>query len=316
MKFLIGSLGMVALALVLYLGHLATGGEWQRANLKSLSKVKARIAADVVLTDRGGDCELIGTWDTDSRTCRLSRDLDEGETVFLTGRGVTLDGQGHEMKGRGEGDAITISRASDFAVRNLAIRAYGNAIVINYSTHGLLERIDFEDNGQYAIYVDNAADFNTFQDNTIRRCGKHGIAIRNSSGTFILHNLIEETEDAIRLQNSHQSVFVGNELSGNEIEGLDLHEAWRNLIAFNRFLDDGEVVPIISHPFEIADNIFELEYGGNQYALFDSDEEGCRDANADMICDDPFEFQGGVDEMPLRPEYLERFAVPAGPRPR
>lgn len=52
----------------------------------------------------GGDCSTIGIWDSSTKTCTLTKDLNE--TIQIDSDGITVDGNGHTSTGSQTGSGI------------------------------------------------------------------------------------------------------------------------------------------------------------------------------------------------------------------
>ncbi|MFA5831347.1 MAG: NosD domain-containing protein [Candidatus Paceibacterota bacterium] len=164
------------------------------------------------ISDTGGDCATIGTWNQSTKTCTLTQDI--SETVSIDGNGITLDGNGHAITITPEYTAtgVHMSSKTGVTVKNLTIRNAGMGIVIHQTDHGFFRKNTLANNGMgiylaggYNLIDDrnvisdsisdgiylNYADGNTIKDNTVRN-GSFGIIFDESYGNRIQNNTVEE----------------------------------------------------------------------------------------------------------------------------
>jgi len=117
--------------------------------MAATSAFAATFTAPVVIDNTGGDCSLIGTWDSGTKTCTITQDLiftsDKG--VVLASDGITLDGNGHQINNYRVAQRKCVfidALVDDVTVKNLEFfTCYIGVMTDEYSYN---ERIDIKDN--------------------------------------------------------------------------------------------------------------------------------------------------------------------------
>lgn len=302
----------------------------------------------------GGDCASLGAWDNATKTCTLTQDMTD--TIQINSSGITLDGNGHTITGKGTGYGIYATNVSNIAVKNLSItgfskgimfdsnvqnssivsnRLYGNNYAIEFwrfsgqnkimnneitgnsgwSVHlnlgcnsNIFENNIFTNNRSAVFFIN--AHYNTIKnnmiDNTIDITTRSGVSMFWSCVNTFEKNTVSHTSTAFYYYGRNwcgNSVFKGNTISDNGT-GMYLM-APTNTIYRNNFINNG--VQIWNDPNYASNNFYsqankfnlELPFGGNYFSSFDTDEDGCTDANTDGICDAPFAFSTGQDDFPF-----------------
>lgn len=288
-------LALPTLAGVGYVVYLAAGGMAGRESIKA-TLARARMDATYTIrTPEGGDCGRIGTWEPQTRTCTLDRDLENGATLWIRDDAITMDGNGHRMTGGETGRAVTIIGASRVALVRLVIEGYEEAVYAHKVTRSSLSELTIRGTSGHAIHLTGEANYNAIINNDVGPSKMHGIATWFSHGNLIANNRIRQTVDAIRLQSSDGNVIVLNEVAESEIEGVDLHLSSANRVFLNSILET-KALPILDDG--PGANLYYLGLGGNFFAKYDS-AAGCNDQNGDGLCDAEFKFAIGADQRPL-----------------
>lgn len=223
---------------------------------------------DLIISDdaTGGNCTAIGTWDNATKTCIVTSDL--LLPVVILSDGITLDGNGHFMRGPGYGNGIEIKGLANVAVRNMIIEAFSNAIMM------------YEANG--AVIVDN----------TVRNSNCGIFLTWYSMQNSFIGNRIEGNDIGMQaVWLSQDNVIENNIFEGNTI-GLNIGYSLNNEIVNNAFLDNDS--QLASRGFV---NLIEANYWND----YDSPPEGCLDANGDSFCDEPYVIPGGSGAMDSLP---------------
>lgn len=110
---------------------------------------------------------------------------------------------------------------------------------------------------------------NTFSGNEV------AVYSRNASNNnTMVDNRVENNGSGFLIEDVVNNVVAGNTISGNTIQA---RVTGGNGNSFNRPISAG---------------------GGNRWGDYDSPAEGCVDNNADGFCDSPYQFQGGIDNLP------------------
>jgi len=80
----------------------------------------------------GGDCETgdIGTWNDITKTCRLTVDLDEGESIVIGDDDITLNCADHLLNGAGFGGNGISILGSHVTIKNCDVTGFQNGIFV------------------------------------------------------------------------------------------------------------------------------------------------------------------------------------------
>ena len=143
---------------------------------------------------------------------------------------------------------------------------------------------------------------NLIFDNIVQNNSGNGLSLTNSNENQIMGNLIAGNsglggEYGIFFDGSDSNTIFKNNISNNGLEGIALFGSSNNIIFNNN---------LINNPNQILDDFgvnnqfnMPLPVGGNYIDTFDESGEGCNDVvPPNDICDDPFVFSGGQDNLP------------------
>jgi|GEM_PF-5021768 len=159
----------------------------------------------------GRDCPLIGTWNNSTLTCTLTKNVNE--TIYITGTGVTLNGNGYTISAGTSAYGVAISNRNNITVKNLTIKNCSTGLYLYSNVSGV-----------------------TITNNTIKENRYQGINlnynVKNSS--FIGNAVINNLGAGISLvSNSTNNTFSGNTISGNgnyattyKMPGVDVNSAF------------------------------------------------------------------------------------------
>ncbi|MBI4136796.1 right-handed parallel beta-helix repeat-containing protein [Candidatus Roizmanbacteria bacterium] len=158
------------------------------------------------------------------------------------------------------------------------------------------------------VLIENIPDMGAFYCISCRRVTVRNVIVDHPDETlfFIMNTddslfeniTISSGNTGVRVRNSHNNTFTGNNI-GNNLAGVLLQAGssgnvfYRNNF-YGNFFDDVHQ--------NVAENILSLDppLGGNYWDRFDEPEEGCEDDNADSFCDSPYSipFWTGTDYYP------------------
>ncbi|MFA5831534.1 MAG: NosD domain-containing protein, partial [Candidatus Paceibacterota bacterium] len=144
------------------------------------------------ISDTGGDCSTIGTWNQSTKTCTLNQDI--SETVQIDGNNITLDGNGHAIIG----DAPYVSftgvlfayRTTGNTVKNLNIANFTYGIYVDSSGNTISKTT--ERNNYEGIHLSGSGYGNTLSGNTASNNEGAGIVI--SSGNTLSGNTTSDNK--------------------------------------------------------------------------------------------------------------------------
>lgn len=268
----------------------------------------ANIAMAFSISDdaTGGDCYLIGNWDSTTKTCTLTTDVSEG--IGLGSDYITLDGNGHAVTGTGSGSGVSIWYRKNVTVKNIIVSNFSVGMDMQFSLCNKLINNTVLNNNYAGIYVDGTgsvnSDYNSIAQNTVNG-NKYGIITEASHNNTFTNNTISNNQiNGIFAVNSFSNTFTGNNVSNN-LTGVTLQNSSDYKIYNNNFIGNQTQAVVTGS----SGNIFNLPAptGGNYWSDFNSPANGCVDLNNDGFCDSPYYFAGGVD-------YLTRL-LQIGPTP-
>ena len=82
----------------------------------------------------GGDCSIIGVWDSESKTCTLSGNVNEG--IVIRSNGITLDGNSFSLIGNGgkrSGNGIDLLVRTSVSIKNISVENFNWGIYLEES---------------------------------------------------------------------------------------------------------------------------------------------------------------------------------------
>jgi len=263
----------------------------------------------------GGDCYLIGNWNSTTKTCTLITDLNE--TVQIDSNNITFDGNGHWTDGYQAGlymAGIYIPSKSGVTIKNINVKNFHYGIYLPFSASStvLNNVITDNTNGISLTYSNN----NNISNNIINRSS---VLYFTGIGLYESHNNIIESNN---VAGSYYNVGIGGSIITNNIfrdntvtnsaYGIYLQYFLNNQIYNNNFIDNTRQIFIY---WNAGENVFNLEkpIGGNYWNNFDTPAEGCSDLNNDNFCDSPYYFSGGQDNLPWTKQ--DGWKVPANQPP-
>ncbi|MCK4443113.1 MAG: right-handed parallel beta-helix repeat-containing protein, partial [Thermoplasmata archaeon] len=167
----------------------------------------------------GGDCTLIGNWDSTTKTCTLT--VDVYETIIIDSNGVTLDGGGHSVT-RGVGSyGVYMSHKSGTTITNVVVDGFTYAIHLAYSISNSVSGNVVS--GYYGIRVYRSV-LNTISENTASGYTGYywstGILLDQANSNSVSGNVVSG-HNGLRLSNAH-----GNTISGNIVSDCANYGIW------------------------------------------------------------------------------------------
>ena len=243
----------------------------------------------------GGDCQKIGNWDPQSKTCTLNRNLQNMKSIQVNGNGITIDGNNYSIIGDGDVPGIKILSKSQVTIKNLQLENFRDGIFLENSFNNTLTNLKISQSERHGIFLTKNSNNNTISFNNIHSNVEHGISIRDSVNNFLIGNDIKQTRDGIRISNANNTIITRNTLAENQVEGIDIHKSFGVMVYHNNIFHHDETLIIDNNPENL--NTFFISSGGNYYSDYDEPSEGCFDQNSDGFCDSPLIF-GCNSEVP------------------
>ena len=213
----------------------------------------------------GGDCYLIGIWNSSTKTCTLIMDVNE--TIQIDDNNLTLDGNNHNITGTNTGMGVYLYQKLGVTIKYLSIGAFSDGVRLYRSSGNTLSRNSVSNNkfdGTSFYYSDN----NTINDNILTNNGSLVDTIyRSGSGSLIYfsrnnvfqNNIISDNfTDGIILLFSDNNALLQNTIFSNEIDGISLSSSNNNTIKNNTVdsnIFNGISLGLSSHSNTLEDNI-------------------------------------------------------------
>lgn len=238
-----------------------------------LISIKSQHSTKTIRNDAtGGDCSAFGTWDQNTLTCTMTRDM--FEIIEIVNDNITLDGNGHIVKwnnGWGIGSGIYIAFRKNITVKNLIVEGFDHDFGIFQTTNS------------------------RFINNETRGFGLGFYLSFNDFDNLLEGNLVDTPSTGIYIGQNVQRTTVRNNTISNAYKGVALTStAYNNKVYNNNFLSTA-----IFSLYNSGNNIYQsMPIGGNYYRNYDTPSEGCNDANNDFICDNAISFGNVTDNFP------------------
>jgi len=182
----------------------------------------------------GGDCNLIGSWDSATKTCTL--DINVAETIQIDSNNIILDCNGHSITGTGTGNGIYLSSKSGVTVKNCNVAGFSYGIRLYSSSNNTITGNTASSNTQYGIYLYVSSNYNNVINNTVNNTVSNngaGIMASGSYNTISNNQILNNIGSGISF-GAHYNTISNNTISGND-HGIYL--AWggsrHNLISNN-----------------------------------------------------------------------------------
>lgn len=235
----------------------------------------------------GGDCTLIGIWDSETKTCTLTADLyNLSYGIRIGSSAITLDGNGHTISGINKrySKGVNLSWGkTGVAIKNLNIKNFHIGIyLLSYSNSNTITNNIISNNSDgirfYYYSNSNVITNNIFSDN------HNGLYIGYSNNNTLDNNIVSGNDLGIYIKDSGGNTITNNTVLYNNL-GIRIGSGADNKIYNNNFIDNQQ------QAFDRwAMDIFNLDapIGGNYWSNYDTPEEGCYDTNSDGFCDTPY----------------------------
>ena len=176
-------------------------------------------AATIIIKNdkKGGNCTSVGTWNSNTKTCTLTKNL--SGAIIIDSSGIVLNGNGRTITGNNIGEGVTIAGQSGITVKNLKVRNFEVGIFIASGTNNILEGNSVTSSVRYGILLDSS-NGNTLKQNTANSNNRIGIALLYSDnnkldGNTAVSNSGKFTQAAIYLESSSRNTLTGNTASNN-----------------------------------------------------------------------------------------------------
>ena len=181
-----------------------------------VQQVEAKSDTKFILDNAtGGDCILIGSWDSITKTCVLTNDLTGAIQIY--GNGLTLDGAGHTIKGIGYGTGVYVHERVGVTIKNLNVKNFKIGIFLYSSSGNIITDNIVNENNWYGIYLDSSSNNNIITNNTANSNRNFGIYLHTSSNNDLTGNIANlNVQYGIYLfASSNNNILTNNIAYGN-----------------------------------------------------------------------------------------------------
>jgi parallel beta-helix repeat protein len=247
----------------------------------------------------GGDCSLIGTWDSVTKTCTLSADVTQGLSV--ASNAVILDGNGHTVAGGG----ITLDGRTGVTVKNFTIE---NG-TIDIRTGGWNTIADNIINVLTDTGIMVYSSRNTISGNTINGSGYvGGIHYGMYFGSYygysyfgyntVSGNKINNFYVGITIIESPGNIFTENTIDSGSMYGVNMYNSPSYTGGSNTFYRNNFLSSVSLHT---PTTLWQPSpIGGNYWGMPQTWGWVCTDTNHNGFCDTYFNFfsSGLSDHLP------------------
>ena len=182
--------------------------------------------------ETGGDCNCIGSWDPDTKTCTLTTDI--SKTILIDSDNIILDGDGHTLFGNGTQYGVYSYGKEGLIIKNMKIINYSNGIKFEEVKNSTITHNSISNNKYNGIYFlcdsyNNTISFNNFSNNNNNMdFGHEGdifFELGCNNNTIIgndFDNNIKSNSNGIFIWCfSNYNIIINNKISNVTIELMD-----------------------------------------------------------------------------------------------
>ena len=214
---------------------------------------------------QGGDCILIGIWDSSTLTCTLNTNLGTDDTIIIGSDGITLDGNGHSMTGTQTQTAVTIHTKTDVTVKNLVITNYSIGINIANGDNLLISNNDISSTRNFAISTSQTNN-SVISDNTVFDNSNNAIQLFNSNNNNVIKNNSVDQSSSIGIRvDGDNNLIEGNTLT-NHSAGLR-PDGLNNQIVGNTISDNSRGIVLVTFLGSSSNTFFTNIIQNNQIGI-------------------------------------------------
>ena len=139
-----------------------------------------------IYLSNSGWSKPVGTWDQVTMTATLTQDV--YETIQINSSGITLDGNGHIIKGSKTGFGVYLYYKTDVTVKNLNVTDFSHGIYLNRSNNNTIEGVTVSSNRSCGIYLYSSSS-NTLTSNNASN-NQFGIVLNHSGNNNLTDNVM------------------------------------------------------------------------------------------------------------------------------
>jgi parallel beta-helix repeat protein len=191
----------------------------------------------------GGDCTLIGTWDSSTKTCILTTNV--YESIYIMNSWITLDGNGYTVSSSGHTWGIYVGGVSHITIKNVVIVGYSDTGIRLQSSHYSIMSGNTITNTFRGIWADSS-DYSLVDGNTISPTDT-GTWLRWSEYSTVSNNIITGHKYGVYLEWDEDITVSGNTISQTTDNGVKIRYSYRIEISGNTITNCGYSIYMASH---------------------------------------------------------------------
>src|SRR4030042_6601063 len=173
-------------------------------------------------SEQGGECFLVGDWDSDEKKCQFNQDL-YGKTIFIDDNNIILEGNGKKIEGLTDIKGIIVDGKNKVKINNFILRGFSSAIYIKDSVE---------------ISIENNKIFGT-------SIFSKGIELLRSNGNIIKSNfVVGQLHTAIAITGNNNNISENN-ISDINSQGISIAGSGNNIFFLNLISNVGTGISTI-----------------------------------------------------------------------
>jgi len=145
------------------------------------------------ITDNGGECGSVGTWNQETKTCTLGGDV--SGWFHLASDGITLDGAGHSVLNTATSTGILIRNNKDITIKNTAVNGFTYGISLVSASN---------------VSIEN----NIYQFDTSKEAGKYLEKILEDGDIILIKGSQGSGTNKIRMEQTVEEIMAEPEKAG------------------------------------------------------------------------------------------------------
>ena len=152
---------------------------------------------------------------------------DYNGTIIIGADGITLNGNGYVIYGKGSGNGIKLVSRTGVTIENCTVTNFDDGIQINESHNNTFTNNEAHNNIQEGFDIEGS-NLNNFIQNTSRDNGRDGFDIGDSNNNVFTENVATQNGtsgdggNGFELDNCSDNTFTSNTANNNALHGFSL----------------------------------------------------------------------------------------------